>query len=130
MKLLIVDDSSAVYKRLLGLLGGVECLTALSIARSRREVEEKTRDYCPDAVVLDLYLPDGCGLDAVRLLKTRCPNCQVFIFSNQSEFKHKAMEAGADGFFDKSLEFESLIARLMPGTTPSAQEGSGKHASS
>lgn len=118
VKLLIVDDSSAVYGRLLALLGGVESLTALSIARSFQEVEEKTRSYCPEAAVLDIHLPDGSGLDAVQMLKTRCPACRVYIFSNQSEFMPKAMAAGADGFFDKSMEFESLIALLTQGAEP------------
>lgn len=113
MKLLIVDDSSAVYSRLLALLGGVEHLTALSIARSLREADEKSRDFCPDAAVLDMNLPDGNGLDALRSIKRNCPNARVFMFSNQVEFRDRAKQAGADGFYDKSLEFEALVARLM-----------------
>lgn len=113
MKLLIVDDSSAVYGRLLAMLGGVEHLTALSIARSLQEADEKSRDFCPDAAVLDINLPDGNGLDALRVIKRNCPNAQVFIFTNQVEFRDKARQAGADGFYDKSLEFEALVARLI-----------------
>jgi DNA-binding NarL/FixJ family response regulator len=113
VKLLIVDNSSAVYGRLLALLGGVEHLTALSIARSLYEADEKSRDFCPDAAVLDMHLPDGNGLDALRAIKRNCPNAHVFMFSNQVEFRDQARQAGADGFFDKSLEFEALIARLV-----------------
>jgi DNA-binding response OmpR family regulator len=113
VKLLIVDDSSAVYGRLLTLLGGVESLTALSIARSLQEADEKSRVFCPDAAVLDMILPDGNGLDALYLIKRNCPNTQVFMFTNQVEFRAKARQAGADGFFDKSLEFEALVARLV-----------------
>ncbi len=112
MKLLIVDDSSAVYGRLLRMLGGVEHLTALSIARSLHEADEKSRDFCPDTAVLDMNLPDGNGLDALRAIKRNCPNAHVFMFSNQIEFRDKARLAGADGFYDKSLEFEALVARL------------------
>ncbi len=112
MKLLIVDDSSAVYGRLLAMLGGVEHLTALSIARSLQEADDKSRGFCPDAAVLDMNLPDGNGLDALRVIKRNCPNAHVFMFSNQVEFRDMSMQAGADGFFDKSLEFEALIARL------------------
>lgn len=126
MKLLIVDDSSAVYGRLLNLLGGVENLTALSIARSLREVEEKTRTYCPDAAVLDVQLPDGSGLDAVQAIKLRCPKCRVYIFSNQSEFKPKAIKAGADAFYDKSLEFEALIVRLTQSDEQGPESGNGE----
>ncbi len=113
MKLLIVDDSSAVYGRLLGMLGGVEHLTALSIARSLHEAVEKGRQLCPDAVVLDVRLPDGSGLDALSAIKRDSPNTRVYIFTNQVEFRDKAMRAGADGFFDKSLEFEALVAQLL-----------------
>jgi DNA-binding NarL/FixJ family response regulator len=117
VKLLIVDDSSAVYSRLLALLGGVEHLTALSIARSLREADKKSRDFCPDAAVLDMNLPDGNGLDALRAIKRNCPDAHVFMFSNQIEFRDRAMQAGADGFYDKSLEFGALITRLTTGDT-------------
>lgn len=117
VKLLIVDDSSAVYSRLLALLGGVEHLTALSIARSLREADKKSRDFCPDAAVLDMNLPDGNGLDALRAIKRNCPDTHVFMFSNQIEFRDRAMQAGADGFYDKSLEFGALITRLTTGDT-------------
>jgi len=113
MKLLIVDDSSAVYGRLLEMLGGVEHLTALAIARSLHEAVEKGRQLCPDAVVLDVRLPDGCGLDALAQIKRDSPGTCVYIFSNQVEFQEKAIRAGADGFFDKALEFEALVARLL-----------------
>lgn len=109
MKLLIVDDSAAVYGRLLTLLGGVEHLTALSIARSLHEADQKSRHFCPDAAVLDMSLPDGNGLEALRIIKRNCPATHVYMFSNQVEFRDKAKRAGADGFFDKSMEFEALV---------------------
>lgn len=113
MKLLIVDDSSAVYGRLLEMLGGVAHLTALSIARSLSEAVEKNRLLCPDAVVLDVRLPDGNGLDALSLIKRDSPHTRVFMFTNQAEYCDRAMRAGADGFFDKSMEFEALVAQLL-----------------
>jgi len=122
VKLLIVDDSSAVYGRLLGMLGGVEHLTALSIARSLQEAVEKGRQLCPDAVVLDVRLPDGSGLDALSAIKRDSPNSRVYIFTNQVEFRDKAMRAGADGFFDKSLEFEALVAQLLGADSASRLE--------
>lgn len=123
MKLLIVDDSSAVYGRLLEMLGGVEHLTALSIARSLHEAVEKGRQLCPDAVVLDVRLPDGSGLDALARIKRDSPDTHVYIFTNQIEFRDKARRAGADGFFDKSLEFEALVAQLLGSVTHSGSGG-------
>lgn len=123
MKLLIVDDSSAVYGRLLEMLGGVEHLTALSIARSLHEAVEKGRQLCPDAVVLDVRLPDGSGLDALSRIKQDSPGTRVYIFTNEIEFRDKARRAGADGFFDKSLEFEALVAQLLGSATYSGSGG-------
>ncbi len=123
MKLLIVDDSSAVYGRLLAMLGGVEHLTALSIARTVYEADEKSRDFCPDVAVLDFQLPDGNGLDALRVIKRNCPNARTLMFSNQVEFRDRARLAGADGFFDKSLEFDALVAYLADESNVRAVSG-------
>lgn len=124
MKLLIVDDSSAVYGRLLEMLGGVEHLTALAVARSLNGAVEKNRLLRPDAVVLDVRLPDGSGLDALALIKQDSPNTRVYMFSNQIEYREKALRAGADGFFDKSMEFEALVAQLL-GTDLLVRSGCG-----
>jgi DNA-binding NarL/FixJ family response regulator len=112
LKLLIVDDSSAVYRRLIDLMGGVECFTALSVARSLGEVGERCRALRPDAVVLDVELPDGEGLEALATVKSQCPDACVFVFSNHCECRARAITSGADAFFDKSMEFEALVARL------------------
>lgn len=124
MKLLIVEDSSAVYRRLIELLGGVENLTALAVARTLREAREKCRSFRPDAVVLDLELPDGNGLEAIPSLKSAEPPPRVCIFSNRADRRSQALALGADAFYDKSLEFESLV-RALRGIT--SAEGS-KHA--
>jgi two-component system response regulator DesR len=112
VKLLLVDESSAMSGRLLAMLGGMKHITALSIARSLRQADEKSRELCPDTAVVDMSLPDGNGLDALYVIKRNCPNAHVYMFSNQIEFRDKARQAGADGFYDKSLEFEALVIRL------------------
>ncbi len=124
MKLLIVDDSSAVYRRLIELLGGVENLTALSVARTLREAVEKCRSFKPDAVVLDLELPDGSGLDVIAALKSVASHPCVCIFSNRADCRGQALALGADAFYDKSLEFENLV-RALRHFTPS---GNMEHA--
>lgn len=113
MKLLIVDDSSAIYGRLIEMLGGVEHLTAVAVARTLREAVAKGRELLPDAVVLDTELADGNGLDALAEIKFHSPHTRFYMFSNQLEQRGKAKLAGVDGFFDKSLEFEALVAQLL-----------------
>lgn len=113
VKLLIVDDSTAVYERLLALLGGVEQMTAVAIARTLHDAREKLASYTPDAAVIDVHLPDGNGLEGIALVRAYAPSARILMFSNQLEYRALAMAAGADGFFDKSLDFERLVDLLL-----------------
>jgi len=113
VKLLILDNSAAVYGRLIELLGGIERLAALSIARSLAELPEKLDQLQPNTIVLDVDLPDGRSLPHIEGIRARFPAARIYIFSNHHEFKSHAVALGADAFFDKSLEFEQLIAQLL-----------------
>ena len=113
MKLLILDNYSAVYQRLIELLGGVESLAALSIARTLAELPDKLMKLNPDIVVLDVDLPDGRSLRHIKRIKEHVPEARIYIFSNLYEYKAHAAAFGADAFFDKSLEFEQLVDQLL-----------------
>lgn len=113
MKLLIIDDASVVYRRLIELLGGVENLTALAVARSLSDALFKCRGLMPDAIVLDVDLPDASGLSTIKTVLAQCPSTRVFVFSNHLEYRSRAVEMGVEAFYDKSMEFEVLLARLL-----------------
>ncbi|MFZ5484169.1 MAG: response regulator [Pseudomonadota bacterium] len=113
MKLLIVDESAAVYGRLLGMLGGVEGLTALAVARSFDDLDWKCRDFRADVVVLDPRLPGATGLSALQHVLRQCPGIPVYVYSNEPGYRARALTMGAQAFFDKSMEFESLVTRLL-----------------
>lgn len=116
MKLLILDNYSVVYRRLIELLGGIENLGALSVARSLAVLPEKLDTLQPDAVVLDIDLPDGRSLRHIKYIREQVPGARIYIFSNQYEYRAHAAAFGADGFFDKSLEFEQLVDQLLVDT--------------
>lgn len=113
MKLLILDNCSAVYGRLIELLGGIESLAALSIARSLAELPEKLDQLQPNIIVLDVDLPDGRSLTHIKSIREHVPAARIYIFSNHYEYKAHAVALGADAFFDKSMEFEQLVAQLL-----------------
>jgi DNA-binding NarL/FixJ family response regulator len=113
MKLLIVEDCAAVQLRLTAMLRGGETLTELVVARSAHDVLDKLHLINPDAVVLDLPMADGNGLVMLRAIKYIAPETQVFLCSNQTQYRDQALQAGADAFYAKSLEFEDLVDRLL-----------------
>jgi len=91
-------------------------LTVLT-AQNGAEALEVMKNESPDAVLLDLDLPDVSGLEvlkAVRSSETQ-KNTPVIIFSNNDDpdTSKKANELGVDEFFVKATtNFEDLYKKL------------------
>lgn len=66
------------------------------------------------AVVLDLGLPDGNGLDVLRTWRMNRISCPVLILTARGDWKDKVngLKAGADDYLAKPFQTEELIARL------------------
>jgi DNA-binding NarL/FixJ family response regulator len=69
------------------------------------------RRLSPDVVVLDLDMPNGDGMTAVRELKQSLPNVRVLILTMHSEHERllPLLEAGARGYLTKDAASSDLI---------------------
>jgi diguanylate cyclase (GGDEF)-like protein len=83
----------------------------------------------PDVIVLDIMMPSGSGLHALRRLKasTKTNGIPVVVVSGSADPKmpQTVKSLGADEFFPKPLDFELLyktLVKLVPGAA--AQPGS------
>jgi DNA-binding NarL/FixJ family response regulator len=112
VKLLIIDDSAVVYHRFIELLGGVESITALAVARNIEESQQKILALQPDTLLIDPHFSDPMFRQALSKLRSQLPLSKIYIFSNCYDYKHIMLSLGVDGFFDKSLEFELLLRQL------------------
>lgn len=67
----------------------------------------------PEAIVLDLLLPDGSGTDVCRELR-RWNTAPILVLSAVGEEKEKieALDAGADDYVTKPFSGDELLARL------------------
>ena len=67
----------------------------------------------PEAVILDLVLPDGTGTDVVRELRT-WSSAPVIVLSAVGDEREKvaALDAGADDYVTKPVGIDELLARL------------------
>jgi DNA-binding NarL/FixJ family response regulator len=68
----------------------------------------------PDAVILDLQMPGGTGLDVLRAIRKDNPYLLVLVCTNYpySQYRQECLSAGANFFLDKSSEFEKIPAIL------------------
>ena len=112
MKLLIVEDEKDLVDNIRAYLsrGDVICEAAFSFA----EAQDKLFSFAYDIVLLDLMLPDGDGLNVLRLLKRLHPETGVLIISakNALDDKIKGLELGADDYMTKPFHLPELNARL------------------
>ncbi len=113
MRVLVVDDAAPVRARIVVLLreAGLEVVGEAETAAAALQLASS---LTPDAIVLDLQLPDRSGIELLPLLKARDPSPIVAVLTN---FTHPAcrsrcLSLGADFFFDKSRDFDSVAAAL------------------
>src|SRR5215470_14478579 len=105
MRVFIADDSRQVVERLTDLLSG---LLGIEVAGNAGEVSvglQRIRQLRPDALILDLEMPGGSGLDVLRAVRKELPGLQVLVCTNYSypQYRKECLAAGANYFLDKSM---------------------------
>jgi two-component system OmpR family response regulator len=78
--------------------------SAISAARGTR----------PDAVVLDIMLPDMSGLDVLRLLREHSPHLPVLLLTAKDAVEDRiaGLTAGGDDYVTKPFSIEEVVLRL------------------
>jgi CheY-like chemotaxis protein len=111
VKVYIVDDSEVVIERLQAMLSELKEIEIIGQARTPFEAMSGIRKLKPDAIILDLRMPGGSGIDVLVDIKKDKLVSTVIILTNYPypQYRKKCMEAGADFFFDKSTEFERIL---------------------
>ncbi len=106
--ILMVDDEPAVlfgYGRYFA-KADYETAEAGTLADARRSVTSRRFD----AVLLDLNLPDGNGLEWIRVLREEQPEIAIIVISGQGDVPTavEAMRLGADNFLVKPVDMDGL----------------------
>lgn len=110
MRVLIVDDSQVVRDRLAEMLGGVPGVVAVDQATGPAVALVALSRARPDLVVLDLRMPEGSGISLLKAVKKIDAAIPVIVLTNFAypQYRQECRAAGADYFFDKSIEFERV----------------------
>jgi DNA-binding response OmpR family regulator len=89
---------------------GYEVLTAMNLAQAR---EHLSRGPC-GAIVLDIMLPDGNGLDFLMELRAAGSKIPVIMLTAWGENADVArgLRAGANDYLGKPFDYEVLLARV------------------
>jgi two-component system KDP operon response regulator KdpE len=122
-RVLVVDDEQQILRALRTSLraAGYEVETAETAEGALAAAAMRP----PEAVILDLLLPDGTGTDVTRELRG-WSSAPVIVLSAVGEEREKiaALDAGADDYVTKPVGLDELLARLravMRRTSPSGE---------
>jgi two-component system, OmpR family, response regulator len=129
VRVLVVDDESTLSDLLSMALRyeGWEVKTAADGMSAVR----LAREFRPDAVVLDVMLPDFDGLEVLRRMRGESPDVPVLFLTAKDSVEDRVagLTAGGDDYVTKPFSLEELVARLRglmrrSGMANAAKEGS------
>ena len=102
-RIVVVDDHPVVRDGIRSMLGGVPDFEVVGEASSGPEALALVRQSDPDVVVMDLRMPDGGGVDAVRELTRTGARARVLVLTtfDTDNDTVAAIEAGATGYLLK-----------------------------
>src|SRR5499425_1439066 len=112
VRVLVVDDEPSLAE----LLGSVLRYEGWNVvtAGSGAEAVRAAREFRPDAVVLDVMLPDFDGLEVLRRVRAELPHvCVLFLTARDAvEDRVAGITAGGDYYVTKPFSLEEVLARL------------------
>jgi two-component system chemotaxis response regulator CheY len=115
-RILIVDDDAFVRIVLRDLLSPEG--HQLDEARDGGEAVEKVRSAAPDLVLLDLFMPNVSGIEALLRIREASPQTRVVVISSLDApaLIEQAMQAGATSFLVKPfhpLEVQGAVEQAL-----------------
>jgi two-component system, OmpR family, response regulator len=112
MRILIVEDNSALRRDLQKQLArsGFQVVGVPDLAQAERRIESEEFDFA----LLDRRLPDGDGLKLAPILRQMHPRTRILMLTalDEEDEKITGLDAGADDYLTKPLNFNELLARI------------------
>ena len=113
MKVMIVDDHAVVRH---GLKSAIEShgYEVVAVAGSINEAHAYMAQTNPDAIIIDINLPDGSGFELVTWARTISPTIAIIVLTlnDGADYVRAAKNAGANAFIVKNAPLSDLLAAI------------------
>ncbi|WP_104526790.1 response regulator [Blastococcus saxobsidens] len=111
----VIDDDPMIRALLRSFIAQDRRVTLVAEATNGVEGIEVVTSTQPDAIILDMEMPEMDGVEALPQLRASSPRTTVVMFSSgpRPATEPKARAAGAHGYFEKSTPLEELFDHLV-----------------
>lgn len=119
-RVLIVDDHPIVRQGLRRLIDQEEDLSVCGEAETVRDARAAIKEHNPDAIIVDISLKQGDGIELVRDARAHYPTLPILVLSMHDEtiYAERMLSAGANGYIMKqaaSEQFLVAVRRVLEG---------------
>jgi DNA-binding NarL/FixJ family response regulator len=121
-RIALADDHVLVRQGFKRILDGVGDLEVVGEANDGMELLELLNRVTPDMVILDIFMPNLRGIEAIHEIKKIHPDIKVLILTmhKDKEYLYLSLSAGAKGYLlkeDADRELFSAIEKVRQGKT-------------
>ncbi|ESJ25096.1 response regulator [Cupriavidus gilardii] len=112
LRVLLIEDSAVLRSMLLEYLNAFSFVETVDWADTESTAIRLFESGRYEVVIVDLQLRQGNGINVLRAIqKAQAPGIRI-VYTNHAQvptYRRQCAEAGADYFFDKSLELEQVF---------------------
>lgn len=115
LTILIADDHPLFRKGLRALLGTLSDLQIVGEATTGAEAVRLAEQLQPNLVLMDLQMPGGDGLTAIRRIAAAYPGIHILVVTmfEDDDSVFAAMRAGARGYVLKDMDDDEMIRAIL-----------------
>jgi len=120
--IILADDHVLVRQGLRRILEGTDDLEVVGEANDGLDLLQLLKHITPQMVILDIFMPNLRGIEAITEIKTIRPDVKILILTmhRDKEYLYLALSAGAKGYLlkeDAARDLFSAIAEVRQGKT-------------
>ncbi len=114
IRVMVVDDHDIVRTGLGIFLKTIEDMEMVGEARNGKEAVKLCADLQPDVILMDLRMPDGPGIQAIRKIRKHWPMIHIIALTNFDDERRiqDALAAGAIGYLLKNASIHELAEAI------------------
>ena len=114
VRVLSVDDHPLLREGIAGLIADESDMTLVAEASNGREAVEQFRLHLPDVTLMDLQMPEMCGVEATTAIRAEFPDARIVVLTTYTGDAQVALalKAGASGYLLKNALRTDLLKTI------------------